>query len=112
MSRRVHYAPWFDADLHFRTAWYAEAGGEELAERFVTAVKTTVSKLSDNPRLGWRPYPRDSDLDMVYAMLVERPFRKHILFYRFAEEDLFLERLIHGARDLPQRLREPPSENV
>jgi len=52
MSRRVHYAPWFDADLHFRTAWYAEAGGEELAERFVTAVKTTVSKLSDNPRLG------------------------------------------------------------
>ena len=111
MSLRVQYAPWFDADLHLRTAWYAEQGGDELADRFVQAIKTTVSKLAENPHFGWRPYPRDPDLMGLYSVLVARPFRKHILFYRFTEAELFVERLIHGARDLPHRLREFPHES-
>ncbi len=110
MSLRVQYAPWFDADLHLRTAWHAEQGGEELAERFVDAVESTVRKLAENPHIGWRPYPRDSDLVEIHSVLVERPFRKHLLYYRFTDEELLVERLIHGARDLPRRLRESPRE--
>ena len=111
MSLRVQYAPWFDIDLHLRTARYAEQGGDELAERFVDAVETTVGKVAESPHLGWRPYPRDPDLMELHSALVERPFRKHILFYRFTEAELFIERLIHGARDLPRRLRESPHES-
>jgi len=110
MSLRVQYAPWFDADFHFRTAWYAEQGGDELAVRFVNAVEATVRKLAENPHLGWRPYPRDPDLAELHSVLVEPPFRKHILYFRFTQEELFVERLIHGARDLPRRLRESPFE--
>ena len=111
MSLLVQSAPWFDADLQFRAAWYAEQGGPELAERFVDAVESTVRKVSDKPQLGWRPYPGDPDLIDLHSTLVERPFRKHILFYRFTSEELFVERLIHGARDLPRRLRQSPMES-
>ena len=108
MSLRVQYAPWFDADVHFRTAWYAEQGGIELAERFVSAVEATIRRLIENPCIGRRPYPKDSELAELRCVLVELPFRKHFLFYRFADDALFLERLIHGARDLPRRLQESP----
>ena len=112
MSLRVQYALWFDADLHLRTAWYAERGGNKLAGRFANAVEATVKKLTENPGLGWRPYPGDPDLAQLRSVLVVRPFRKHILYYRFTDEELFLERLIHGARDLPRRLRESPDESA
>ena len=78
MSLRVQSAPWFDADLQFRAAWYAEQGGAELADRSVDAVESTVRKIADKPQLGWRPYPGDVDLIDLYSALVERPFRKHI----------------------------------
>lgn len=111
MSLRVQYAPWFDADFHFRTAWYAERGGDELAVRFVNAVEATISKLAEHPHLGRCPYPRDPDLAELHSILVEPPFRKHILYFRFTPEELFVERLIHGARDLPRRLRDPPFQS-
>jgi plasmid stabilization system protein ParE len=110
MSLRIYYAPWFDADNQFRVAWYAEKGGVTLAERFVAAVERTVNQLAENPNRGRRRYPRDPDLADIYAVRVARPFQKHLLYYRFNEDTLFLERLIHGARDLPGRLRESPYE--
>jgi plasmid stabilization system protein ParE len=108
MNLRPRSSPWFDADFHFRTVWYAERGGLELSERFVDAVEATIKKLTGNPELGRRPYRKDPDVAQLYAVLVNRPFQKHLLYYRFTSEELFLERLIHGARDLPRRLRQSP----
>jgi len=34
----------------------------------------------------------------------------HLIFYRFNNETLFAEGVIHGARDLPWRLLQPPYE--
>jgi len=108
MSLRIYYAPWFDADNQLQAAWYAEKDGVDLSERFITAVEQTVQKLADNPNLGRRRYPQDPDLTDVYAICIARPFQKHLLYYRFNKDSLFLERLIHGARDLPRRLKESP----
>ena len=108
MSLPIFYAPWFDADLQLRTAWYIEQGGNELADRFVTAVEITVRKLAGNPHSGRRPYPNDIELSLLYCVLIEGPFHKYILYYRFTPQMLSLERLIHGARDLPRWLRQPP----
>ena len=82
-----------------------------MAEQFVNAVEAAVGKLAENPNRGWCPYRRDPDLAEVHSVLVEPPFRKHILYYRFTHEELFVEQLIHVARDLPCRLRESPFEN-
>ena len=110
MSRRIDFAPWYDADLLLRTAWYAEQGSDRLAERFVGAVEATVKKLAQNPQRGRRPFPNDKDLSELHSVLIERPFQKHILFFRFTNHTLILERLIHGARDLPRRITESPYE--
>ena len=40
--------------------------------------------------------------------LVFRPFSKHILFYELREDDVVMRRAMHGQRDLPRRLLEPP----
>ena len=110
MIRQVHYSPWFDADVHYYLAWYAEQGGADLAERLVSALDTSVNKLTSRPDRGHRPFLRDTDLADLRSSLVEPPFRKLVIFYRYSETDLALERLIHGARDLPRRLRESPFE--
>lgn len=105
---RIDYAGWYDADVNLRAAWYAEKGGPRLAGRFVTALEETIRRLKANPNRGRRPFPKDPDLGELHSVLVERPFEKHILYYRFTPDTLILERLIHGARDLPRRLREAP----
>jgi len=109
---RTEYAVWYDADVNLRVAWYAEKSGPRLADRFVTAVEATVRKLKANPNRGRRPFPKDPDLLELYSVLVEHPFEKHILYYRFTVDTLILERLIHGARDLPRRLLEAPDNQV
>jgi len=111
MSLHIFYAPWFDADNQLRLAWYAENGGVILADQFIAAVERTVTQLGQNPNRGRRRYPLDPDLADIYAVLVAKPFQKHLLFYRFNDDTLFLERWIHGARDLPRRLRESPYED-
>ena len=108
MSRRIEFAAWWDADMNLRAARYAEEAGTEVAERFVQAVETTVQSLIENPHLGRRPFPQDPEVGSFHSWLVQRPFHKHIIFYRFSDEALWLGRLIHGARDLPRRLAEPP----
>jgi plasmid stabilization system protein ParE len=74
--RRTH---WFDADFQFRTTWYARQGGIELASRFINAVEATVRKLAENPERGRRPFRKDPELTEIHCVLVDRPFRKHVL---------------------------------
>lgn len=35
-------------------------------------------------------------------------FGVHLVFYRCAEKELSIERVMHGARDIPHRILEPP----
>lgn len=39
---------------------------------------------------------------------VERPFERHLIFYHHDSATLYVERAVHGARDLPRRLTQPP----
>jgi toxin ParE1/3/4 len=110
MSRCREYAPWFDADVQLRSAWYTNQGGLGLALRFIDALEATVDKLELNPSRGRKPFPRDPRLADLHSIFLERPFQRLILFYRFTEQSLILERLIHGARDLPRRIGESPTD--
>jgi plasmid stabilization system protein ParE len=39
---------------------------------------------------------------------VRRPFHRHLIFYRYDAEMVYILRVMHGARNLGRRLREPP----
>jgi plasmid stabilization system protein ParE len=40
--------------------------------------------------------------------VVPRPFQKHVLFYEVMDGEVVMRRVLHGHRDLPRRLLEPP----
>jgi toxin ParE1/3/4 len=110
MSLRIQRSEWFIGDLEHYAAWYDKEAGWALAERYLNAVSATISKLADMPDLGRKTRFSSPTLRNLRYLPVEQPFDKHLVFYRHDESTLYIERVVHGARDLPIRLTEPPVE--
>jgi hypothetical protein len=48
----------------------------------------------------------------IRSFRVSHPFDRHLIFYRFDGSTLYAERVVHGMRDLPRRLVEPPEADA
>ena len=97
-----------EADLTNQYRWYMDNAGESVAERFLAAFDATVAQLARVPELGRLRRFRDAELAGLRSMAVGRRFNAHLIFYRCSETSISIERVMHGARDLPQRLLEAP----
>src|SRR5437867_12001877 len=98
----------FIADVERQFEWYAVNAGWEVAEQYLAAVQATCRLLGQHPQLGPRgrfshPHLRDWRFFVVF-----RPFKRHVLFYEMRGDDVVMRRAMHGHRDLPRRLLEPP----
>jgi len=72
------------------------------------AVEATCRLLGQHPLLGPQggfTHPRLHDWRFG---VVFRPFNRHVLFYEEADNEVDVRRAMHGHRDLPRRLLEPP----
>ena len=98
----------FIADLEEQTQWYMANAGWEVADRFLDAVESTCRLLGQHPQLGPRGGFTHKRLREWRYFLVSHPFSKHILFYELRQGDVVMRRAMHGHRDLPHRLLEPP----
>ena len=94
--------------LHPAVGWYFEEAGEKLAWRFFTTVDQTLLKLSRQPDLGRVRHFRNPSLRGLRSFRVEPPFHRLLIFYRHSATEVVAELLMHGARDLPRRVVEPP----
>ncbi|MBE7502869.1 MAG: type II toxin-antitoxin system RelE/ParE family toxin [Verrucomicrobiales bacterium] len=110
MTLRLEWSAYFAADVERRVDWYREQAGPEIAEQFVACVRSTLTALCRTPGLGRPRFLDWPELGSMRSFRVERPFHRHLIFYRFDGSRLLAERLIHGARDLPRRLTESPFE--
>ena len=108
MSLLLQRADYFWADLEKQVDWYRDHANSEVAERFVEAVQVTLVSLTQTPSLGRVRFADWPELADLRSFRVYRPFHRFLLFYRLDGQRLWAERLIHGARDLPRRLRESP----
>ena len=98
----------FIADVERQYEWYLRHADSEVAERYLTAVEATCRLLAQHSQLGPRggfTHPRLRDWRFF---VVFRPFKKHVLFYELIGNDAVMRRAMHGHRDLPRRLLEPP----
>lgn len=86
-----------------------ENAGPEIALRFVNAVEEAMHRIEQRPRRGKVLYPRHPRLGNERRVLLPAPFQSHLLFYRLDLDTMVVDRLIHGARDLPRRLLNPES---
>jgi toxin ParE1/3/4 len=109
MNLAIQKAEFFQQDFAVRFAWYVDEAGPEVARRFQVALDQTLNKLAGRPDLGQRRHFRNPRLQALRSLPVERPFNKILVFYRAEGDLLYAVRLIHGARDLPRRLAEPPA---
>ncbi len=98
----------FIADMERQFEWYAVNANWEIAERYLAAVEAVCQLLARHPQLGSRAGFSHPSLRDWRFIVVFRPFQKHILFYELDGDDVLLRRAMHGHRDLPRRLVEPP----
>jgi plasmid stabilization system protein ParE len=108
MSLAVHRSDYFNDDFDLQYRWYLREAGEEVAENYFAAVLATVRELALHSGLGRARKFRSEALQGLRSLRVSRPYHRHLIFYRSTETDLFVERVMHGTRDLPRRLQEPP----
>jgi toxin ParE1/3/4 len=97
MIRVVRQADAFWADMLKQVDWYREKAGPEVAERYVNAVEATLLTLAETPGLGRPRFLRLRELAGIRSWRVQRPYHRHLIFYRFDDATITAERIIHGA---------------
>lgn len=107
---RVRKSSAFFTDFEHVARWYVREAGAEVARRWLDALDATVEKLYATPGLGRRRRFGHPELVGLRSFRVQRPFHRYLIFYRWSAEELSIERVMHGSRDLPRRLLEPASE--
>lgn len=108
MSLPVSIASRAETDLTHQYRWYLDNAGVEMAERFLAAFDETVARLAEQPELGKQRRFRARELAGIRSFPASGRFGVHLVFYRNERTALTIERVMHGARDLPRRLLEPP----
>lgn len=108
MKLTVEKSALFEPDVTRQFGWYVDEAGEVLAWRFFTAVDSALVKLARQPDLGRVRHFHNPRLRELRSFRVEPPFDRLLIFCRATESTLEAWRLMHGARDLPHRLVEPP----
>ena len=110
MKLRISISGRAETDLTRQYRWYLENAGLDVAERFLAAFDATAAKLATHPGLGGLRNFRAFELAGIRSFPVVGPFGAHLVFYRTGEATLDIERIMHGARDLPRRLLEAQQE--
>jgi plasmid stabilization system protein ParE len=107
MSLPISISARAEQDMTLQYRWYLENADEQIAERYLAAVHETIQTLAGKPDLGRLRHFTASELAHVRCIQVRKPFDRHLLFY-WDGDTLRIERVMHGARDLPRRLLEEP----
>jgi len=86
-------------DILEQADWYESQADYKLAERWENAVTATLLRILKGPRSGQLCHFKSEELRDVRRAFVGG-FSKHLLFYRFRDNELLVLRIVHGARDL------------
>jgi plasmid stabilization system protein ParE len=107
MSLEVTIALRAEQDMTLQYRWYLENADLQVAERYLESIHETISRIAEWPGLGCRRHFQAPELAHIRSIQVKKPFDCHLLFY-MEGDTLRFERVMHGARDLPNRLLEDP----
>lgn len=72
---------------------YIHAENPLAAHRLIAGLRSRCEKLADAPRSGtFRPE--------LWIGLRSIPFRRYVVFYTVQDDDVRIERILHGSRDI------------
>ena len=98
MSLAIQKAEFFQQDYAKRFAWYVDEASENVARRFQLALNQSLNKLANRPDLGRLRHFRNSRLQGLRSLPVERPFNKILIFYHASSDSLHAVRRSCAAR--------------
>jgi toxin ParE1/3/4 len=98
-KRRLVFSDAAIADILEQADWYLQQSGRDLALRWEKAVTGAIQQVLRYPAVGPLCTFRSPELHDVRRTTVPK-FPKHLLFYSFDEKEIFVLRIVHGARDL------------
>jgi toxin ParE1/3/4 len=98
-KRRLVFSDAVVADILEQADWYSEQAGQRLGRRWERAVRSAISQVVRRPATGAPCSFRSETLQDVRRTNITG-FPKHLLFYRFDDDEVFVLRVVHGARDL------------
>lgn len=87
--------------------WYLRNAGAKIAEKYLAGVDAAIRQIAAQPGLGTKRNFRSAELQGMRSFSARGAFRKHLVFHRVTDH-LSIERVMHGARDLPHRLMQEP----
>jgi len=102
VTRQIGVERAAEQDL-YEAALYLRERSPQRARRFVQAARDTFVFLAEQPQIGRRylsSHPRLQDLHVWHV----RGFDRYLIFYRFSEDTLFIERILYGTRDIERIL--------
>jgi toxin ParE1/3/4 len=102
-KRRLVFSDAAIADILEQADWYVVQSGHRLAGRWQKAVMSAISLSVRRPAAGVVCTFRNPELHDIRRMHISG-FPKHLLFYRFDDDEVFVLRVVHGARDLERLL--------
>jgi toxin ParE1/3/4 len=98
MTPRATIRPEAARDLDEQFEYLADRSAEQ-ATRFLTAVRSSLQRLLDQPELGVTRGFNHEALRNVRVWMV-RGFPRHLIYYRSDPEGIEVIRLLHGDRDI------------
>jgi toxin ParE1/3/4 len=87
------------ADILEQADWYESQLDSRLAVRWEKAVTAVLLRISQRPATGKLCKFQSDELAGTRRAPVSR-FSKHLIFYQVYEREVFVLRVVHGARDL------------
>ena len=108
MSLAVRIASEFHQDAARQIQWYLRHADAQVAGDYADAVDATLEFLGRFPEAGPRCRFSHPELRELRQYRVDGSFDRHQVFYRVTASELIAVRTLHGMRDLPRRLLDPP----
>lgn len=96
---RIAFSELAVADILAQADWYQSQSNRTLAIRWERSVTATVVRLAKTPRAGAPCQFYSADLRDVRRFPIDG-FPAHLAFDRAMENEIYILRVVHGARDL------------
>jgi toxin ParE1/3/4 len=87
------------ADILEQSDWYSAKAGRKLAKRWEEGVTSTLLRMAKAPGIGSLCEFSAEELRGTRRLSVAG-FPRHLIFYQAREHEIFILRIVHGARDL------------
>lgn len=101
---RVILRPQIPDDLHAILLYLEQAGGQALADRFLSAAFAAIDELATTPGKGSPKRFRGITSAEIRSWWVPG-FKSYIIYYRTAENTLVVLAILHGSRNVGHLLR-------